>query len=88
MSYEYGRCRFCKTNATHAELVHYAVRHYAHPVCLYKNRGLEAINSLHTWQIRHLPVISMMEAGVPLTQIRVWSKRIEDEDNQRESTEA
>lgn len=83
----FGRCRFCAVSAPHGELVHYAVRHWAHPVCLYKRKGLETINALHTWQIRHLPVIAMMEAGVAIEQIRAWAARIEADDCLRESAD-
>ncbi len=61
-------------------MIKYGVRHYAHPVCFYKRRGIEAIDALETWQIKHLPVVLMMEAGVPLEKIREWSARIEAED--------
>jgi len=52
---------------------------------LYKKRGIEAIDGLHTWQIRHLPVLVMMDAGVPLEKVREWSKRIDEDDRQRAS---
>lgn len=75
----YGRCRFCQATAPHDRMVHYAVRHWAHPVCLYKSKGIEAIDALHTWQIQHLPVLAMMEAGVSVEQIHAWQARIEAE---------
>lgn len=81
----YGHCRFCQASAPHGEMVHYAVRHWAHPVCLYKSKGLEALNALHTWQIRRLPVLPLMKAGVPVEQIHAWGARIEEEDRQREN---
>jgi hypothetical protein len=61
-------------------MVKYGVRHHAHAVCLYKHRGIEAIDALHTWQLRHLPIVAMMGAGVTLAQARVWQGRIASED--------
>lgn len=61
-------------------MIKYAARHWAHPVCLYKARGLDAINNLHTWQIRRLPVLLMVEAGVPLDQVRGWMRLIKQDD--------
>ncbi len=73
---EWGRCRFCKESALQSAMVKYGVRHHAHAVCLYQHRGIEAIDKLHTWQLRHLPIVGMMEAGVTLEQVRVWQARI------------
>ena len=66
----------------HAEMVKYGTRHWAHPVCLYKNKGIGAINELQPWQLRHLPILSMMEAGVSLEEVREWTKRIKLDDQQ------
>jgi hypothetical protein len=71
-----GTCRFCKLGALDSDMVKYGVRHYAHPVCLYRAKGIEAIDALQTWQIRHLPVLLMMEAGVSLEKLEEWNKRI------------
>lgn len=77
----YGSCRFCKASCVlHSEMVKYGERHWAHPVCLYKRKGIEAINELQTWQIRHLPVLLMMEAGVSVEQVHEWSRRIKDDE--------
>ncbi len=73
-------CRFCKQSAPQSEMMKYGVRHHAHAVCLYHRQGIEAINALHTWQLRHLPVVAMMGAGVTLEQVRVWQARIAAED--------
>jgi hypothetical protein len=61
-------------------MVKYGVRHHAHAVCLYQHRGIEAIDDLHTWQLRHLPIVAMMGAGVTLEQVRGWQNRIAAED--------
>ncbi len=85
----WGRCRFCKESAPQSEMVRYGVRHHAHAVCLYQHRGIEAIDELHTWELRHLPVVAMMGAGVTLEQVRGWQARIASEDAElaaREST--
>jgi hypothetical protein len=29
-------------------------------VCLYQSRGIKAIDELHTWQLRHLPIVALM----------------------------
>ena len=84
----WGRCRFCKESVPQSEMVKYGVRHHAHPACLYRNRGIEAINALHTWQLRHLPILVMMEAGVTLDQVREWQARIETEDAERTAHDA
>ena len=76
----WGRCRFCKETAPQSEMVKYGVRHHAHAVCLYQRRGIEAIDALHTWQLRHLPIVAMMGAGVTLDQVRAWQVRIVAED--------
>lgn len=76
----WGRCRFCKESTLQSEMVKYGVRHHAHAVCLYQHRGIKAIDELHTWQLRHLPIVTMMSAGVTLKQVREWQARIASED--------
>jgi hypothetical protein len=76
----WGRCRFCKQSALQSEMMKYGVRHHAHAVCLYQHRGVEALNELHTWQLRHLPIVALMGAGVTLEQVRAWQARITAED--------
>ncbi len=61
-------------------MVKYGVRHHAHAVCLYQRRGIEAIDALHTWQLRHLPIVAMMGVGATLDQVRAWQARIAAED--------
>ena len=75
-----GTCRFCKKGALDSDMVKYSTRHYAHPACLYKAKGIDAINALQTWQIRHISVLPMMEAGVPVDQVREWLRRIMEDD--------
>jgi hypothetical protein len=70
-----GICRFCHVTALHSEMCKYSDRHWAHPVCLYNRKGIEAIDGLRTWQIRHLPVLAMMEAGVTVAKVKEWSAR-------------
>jgi hypothetical protein len=65
-------------------MVKYGTRHYAHPVCLYKRKGIEAIDALQIWQIRHLPVVLMMEAGVPIEKVHEWSRRIRDDEEKHD----
>lgn len=74
----WAQCRFCKETAPQSEMMKYGVRHHAHAVCLYQHRGIEAIDALHTWQLRHLPIVAMMGAGVTLKQVHVWQARIAD----------
>ena len=76
----WGQCRFCMETAPQSKMVKYGVRHHAHAVCLYQHRGIEAIDALHTWQLRHLPIVAMMGVGVTLEQVRVWQARITTED--------
>ena len=73
---EWGRCRFCKETAQQSEMVKYGVRHHAHAVCLYQHRGIGALDALHTWQLRHLPIVAMLGAGVTLRQVWLWQARI------------
>lgn len=61
-------------------MVKYGVRHHAHAVCLYQHRGIGAIDELHTWQLRHLPIVAMVAVGVTLEQVRAWQARIAAED--------
>jgi len=76
----WGQCRFCKELTLQSEMMKYGVRHHAHAVCLYQRRGIQGIDELHTWQLRHLPIVAMMSAGVTLEQVRVWQARIAAED--------
>jgi hypothetical protein len=76
----WGVCRFCGQSEPQSKMTKYGTRHYAHAVCLYQHRGIEAINALHTWQLRHLPIVAMMGAGVTLDQVRMWQVRIAAED--------
>lgn len=78
----YGRCRFCRASALQREMVKYGERHWAHPVCLYQRKGIEVIDALHTWQLRHLPVLAMMEVGVTVDQVQAWTARIDAEDRE------
>lgn len=80
----WGRCRFCKETAPQSELTKYGVRHHAHAVCLYQRRGIEALDAMHTWQLRHLPIVALMGAGVTLEHVRVWQARIAVEDAERD----
>ncbi len=83
----WASCRFCKETGLHDEMVKYGVRHWAHPVCLYQRGGIEAIDALHTWQLRHLPIVAMMGAGVTLAQVRGWQARIEAEEAENAARE-
>lgn len=76
----WGQCRFCKERTPQSEMTKYGVRHHAHAVCLYQHRGIEALDAMHTWQLRHLPIVALMGAGVTLEQVRVWQARIAAED--------
>lgn len=76
-------CRFCRKGDLDGAMVKYGIRHYAHPACLYKAKGIAAIDVLQTWQIRHIAVLPMMEAGVPVEKIHEWNARIEADDAKR-----
>jgi hypothetical protein len=67
-------------------MMKYGVRHHAHAVCLYQHRGIKALDELHTWQLRHLPIVALMEVGVTLKHIRSWHGRIAAEDAERAGT--
>jgi hypothetical protein len=69
-------------------MVKYGVRHHAHAVCLYQHRGIGALDKLHIWQLRHLPIVAMMGAGVSLKQVRVWQARIATDDAERAAHES
>lgn len=47
----YGTCRFC--GKLEKGLVHYAVRHYAHPAC-FLDAG-HRLDELHGWQVGEFP---------------------------------
>ena len=53
-----------------------------------QHRGIRAIDELHTWQLRRLPIITMMGAGVTLKQVRVWQARIASDDAERAAHES
>jgi hypothetical protein len=53
-------CRFCR--GTGSDLVHYAVRHYAHPVC-FLDAG-HKLDELHGWQVGDLPALLLQERGL------------------------
>lgn len=78
----WGRCRFCKESSPQSEMVKYGVRHHAHAVCLYQSRGIGALDELHPWQLRHLPLVALMGAGVPLEKVRGWQARIASDDRE------
>lgn len=78
-------CRFCDKSEFDSNMVKYGTRHYAHPACLYKAKGIAAIDALQTWQIRQIAVLPMMEAGVPVEKIREWNSRIESDDADRKA---
>lgn len=79
----WGQCRFCKETTLQSNMVKYGMRHHAHAVCLYQHRDIEAIDALHTWQLRHLPIVALMGVGVTLEQVRAWQARIASEDAAR-----
>lgn len=78
----WGRCRFCKESSPQSEMVKYGVRHHAHAVCLYQHRGIGALDELHPWQLRHLPIVALMGAGVSLEKVRGWQARIASDDRE------
>lgn len=71
-------CRFCKAHGVASDMVKYGTRHYAHAVCLYKARGIAAIDALPDVIIRRLPVGLLRAAGVTDAQVKVWLQRIVD----------
>lgn len=58
----YNVCRFCgkrdREDAHRLALIHYSVRHYAHPDCLLKAKGADAFPMLHDWQLDQFPVLA------------------------------
>lgn len=56
-------CRFCRATDG-LPLVHYSVRHYAHPDCLLKAKGAAAFDLLHDWQILNFPALAARRAGL------------------------
>ena len=69
MSIHIGTCRFCKefgTTSRYADgrlLVKYGVRHYAHPDCGLKAKGVAFFESLTDWQCTQFPVMAALKAG-------------------------
>jgi protein-disulfide isomerase-like protein with CxxC motif len=58
-------CRFCRSHDDDLyQLIHYSVRHYAHPDCLLKAKGAAAFDLLHDWQIRSFPALAASRAGL------------------------
>lgn len=61
-------CRFCGKYAGedkhHLDLIHYGVRHYAHPDCLLKAKGPDAWTLLHDWQLDQFPALAANRAGL------------------------
>jgi hypothetical protein len=61
-------CRFCKKDAREDEhgldLIHYSVRHYAHPDCLLKSKGADAWTLLHDWQLDNFPALAANRHGL------------------------
>lgn len=64
----YNICRFCKKYDREDEhrlaLIHYGVRHYAHPDCLLKAKGVGTWTLLHDWQLDHFPALAAGRAGL------------------------
>jgi len=56
----YGTCRFC--SKLDQGLVHYGVRHYAHPKC-YLDAG-RRLDELHGWQVGTFPMRLLKERGL------------------------
>lgn len=61
-------CRFCKKydreDLYRLDLIHYGVRHYAHPDCLLKAKGAGAWTLLHDWQLEQFPALAANRAGL------------------------
>lgn len=61
-------CRFCRKDAGEDEhgldLIHYAVRHYAHPDCLLRAKGAGTWALLHDWQLDQFPALAANRAGL------------------------
>jgi len=61
-------CRFCRKDAGEddqgMDLIHYSVRHYAHPDCLLKAKGADAWKLLHDWQLDAFPALAAGRAGL------------------------
>ncbi len=66
---EVRTCKHCGAEDLRVRLVHYATRCYSHPACLYLHGGEAAIAKLHAHQIRHLPVLPLVKAGLPVEHL-------------------
>lgn len=56
----YGTCRFC--GKLEKGMVHYAVRHYAHPACFLDNG--HKLDELHGWQVGNFPAALLKARGL------------------------
>jgi hypothetical protein len=83
---EHRVCRVCNATDRVGDMVYYAIRCYAHPACLFKARGEQAIASLHAWQIRGLPVLLMKRAGLTPERLAVLLRERELEEEKRDAS--
>jgi hypothetical protein len=63
---EYRTCTVCKKNDRTFKEGHYfmfkwSLRHYAHPECLVKRFGKEAVEKVHDWQLSLFPAVALLE---------------------------
>lgn len=69
MTIEFRICRICHKDDLYKSLVHYGVRSYAHPACLFKKHGEDGIRRLHAHQIRRMPVLALINAGLSFDRL-------------------
>lgn len=63
-----AQCRFCRKGSGEdfhgLDLIHYSVRHYAHPDCLLMAKGRDTFDLLHDWQLDNFPALAANRAGL------------------------
>lgn len=75
-----GVCRFCRQWALHTDMLKYGTRHWAHWVCFFKRKGFGEMIALQAWQLRHMPVLLTMEAGLTKAQYDEVCRKIKEDD--------
>jgi hypothetical protein len=58
-----SQCRVCKDDSEERGMIHYAVRHYAHPVCALNKWGAAFFDRLTLWQCAQFPYLAAVNAG-------------------------
>lgn len=77
--YDLRFCAFCRTADLTAKLVKYSVRHYAHPMCFYEKKGLDAVKALSSYQLSKFPVGPFKAMYIDVEALCVEATRREEE---------